>query len=240
MQQPGFSGQNEAQYPPQQRNQGQMTRPLTQLYEHHYAGNHLIRMSLVFQYRNSDYKCPYFCFLSFCPAGIINGEKTYLIKAEKPGANDPRITFKMELQAMLEFGKALSMYAGGQGARMGKYQVWADPTKAVDAGDSTDMRTGKNFSLKDEADRRDTSQRVVNLCVSRGKATQGQNAQGGQSQKGQGMDNLVVTLRPHEAAALGDYAVFIATKGRELAFNRKMAWIKQQAAKAGQSQTSRQ
>lgn len=188
----------------------------------------LIKTSLVFLERLKGYKSPYLAFISAWP----KAGDTYL--------KDHHVTFMFELPLLNAFGKALRSRCAPGGHTLGKYEKWADATKAAIQGENSEARSSKKLVVKSQPDGK------ISLCFNRGK---GQN----QGKHGTYEYGVSMLLENHDAAALADDILFMHQKGRDLDFDltskaalyiieKKVRAARQQNQQGGfqQSQQSRQ
>ena len=116
----------------------------------------LLKVSLVRQVRDKQYKLPYFFYVSGSPR---RGANYVLAEA---------ITFKMEAFDLMAFSVAFRVYALGTGAHMGpNFTQFADPSKSQYA-DSKNGNAIKRLTVSQGPHNEKRDQRVINVNFSAG------------------------------------------------------------------------
>ena len=179
--------------------------PLAEIMEENFPSNHLLKITLVHQVRDKDYKKSIFAFLTGVPSGKKDqyGNSTYI--------KDKFISFKLEIPQLIALAKAFSAYATGQGTRIAsKYLIWADPRKTEFVTEETKEYSGKCFTL---ADVKDTGKmageqdRIVFATFNRGK-----NAGAAKTDH----DSFTVSFKPFDALAVADSIMYMVEHARKL------------------------
>jgi len=173
-----------------------------------FPGNHLLKLSLVYQQRESDFKSDFFGFITACP----RGDNTYITDRVN------KIAFKVELDKMKNLGHVLAAYSGfspgAAGGVLGKFVMWADSSKANVKGEETEDRSAKALEIEfsmNKSQQKGQPKFVVNMTFKRGKY-KGPKRQGQEQSK---YDTITVCLQPWEAKTISEYILRFADEGTD-------------------------
>ena len=102
--------------------QNQQQSQLENISSYSFPGNHLLMLSLVRQ-PSDNYKKEYFFFITCAPGETGQNGRTFNFQN--------KFTMKMEIDKLLSFKNALSMFCTGREALIGNFSLMADSSKSA-------------------------------------------------------------------------------------------------------------